>query len=98
MYLFISALVPFFSVADAPIIEDVARFAQRQISLNTARALVPQEATAAGIVAVEPRSIDLEEERKIDSFCCGCTRVKGDLAHSSSARSTTRPPGQARLN
>lgn len=77
MYLFISALVPFFSVADAPIIEDVARFAQRQISLNTARALVPQEATAAGIVAVEPRSIDLEEERKIDSFCCGCTRVKG---------------------
>ena len=77
-------LVPFFSVADTdvPVIEDVTRLAQ-QISLNTARApsvIVPWESTVSETVTVEPRSINLEEARKIDNFCasgCGCRLVKG---------------------
>ena len=76
-------------------IEDVARLAQQQISINTG-ALIPQESPVAGTVPVEPRSVDLEEARKIDSFCgsgCGCRLVKGgpcSLQFSKDHYATTR--------
>jgi len=79
-------LLSFFSLADvdAPIIQDVTRIAQQQISLNLSRApstaTSPGESSRSDTVPVEAWTTDLKEARKVDEFCasgCGCILVKG---------------------